>query len=295
MKKVLRETVQQECILRDFLSHSLGLSRRQISQAKFRKGGILVNGAERTVRAELVPGDLVEILLEDEETGSAQLVPVPMPLQILYEDEDVLAVVKPAGLVVHPSHGHFQDSLVNALAYYYQEKGMHVRLRPIGRLDKETSGIMIFAKNQTAADRLTRQKREGRFEKTYLALVWGVPYPAEGIISAPIGRNTDTLMKMRVDEHGAPSVTVYRTLEIFDDRALVQCIPKTGRTHQIRVHMAHIGHPLAGDQLYGTKEQDTGFLRAALHAAHVTFDQPFTNEKISLDCDMPEDMKGFTK
>lgn len=295
MKKVLRETVKQECMLREFLSHTLGLSRRQISQAKFRKGGILVNGIERTVRAELFPGDMVEVLLEEEETGGAELVPFPMPLHILYEDEDVLAVEKPAGLVVHPSHGHFQDSLVNALAYYYQEKNMHVRLRPVGRLDKETSGIMIFAKNQTAADRLIRQKKEGRFEKVYLAIVWGVPQPAEGIISAPISRNHDTLMNMKVDEQGAHSVTAYKTLRVFGNYALVQCIPKTGRTHQIRVHMAYIGHPLAGDQLYGIRNQDAGFSRAALHAAYVIFDQPFTNEKISLVCDMPEDMKDFTK
>lgn len=295
MKKVLRETVNQECMLREFLSHTLGLSRRQISRAKFRKGGILVNGAERTVRAALFPGDRVEVLLEEEDTGSTQLVPVSMPLQVLYEDEDVLAVVKPAGLVVHPSHGHFQDSLVNALAYYYQQKGIHVKLRPIGRLDKETSGIMIFAKNQTAAARLTRQKQEGRFEKVYLAIVRGVPEPEEGTISAPIGPEPNTLMKMRVDEQGAPSVTVYKTLKILEDYALVQCIPQTGRTHQIRVHMAYIGHPLAGDQLYGIREQDAGFSHAALHAMYVTFDQPFTNEKISLVCDMPEDMKDFTK
>lgn len=295
MRKVLRENVKQECMLREFLSRTLGLSRRQISQAKFREGGILVNGIERTVRAALFPGDVVEVLLEEEDTGSPQLLPVSMPLQILYEDEDVLAVVKPAGLVVHPSHGHFQDSLVNALAYYYQEREMHVKLRPIGRLDKETSGIMIFAKNQTAAARLIRQKQEGRFEKVYLAIVRGVPEPEEGTISAPIGRKPNTLMKMSVDEQGAASMTAYKTLKILGDYALVQCIPKTGRTHQIRVHMAYMGHPLAGDQLYGIREQNGGFSRAALHAMYVTFDQPFTNKKISLVCDMPEDMRDFTK
>lgn len=294
MKRVLRKTVGQECLLRDFLKHTLGLSGRQISQAKFRAGGILVNGEERTVRTMLAAGDLVEVLLEEDEAGGAELVPFPMPIEILYEDEDVLAVVKPAGLVVHPSHGHYQDSLVNALAYYYQEQGLRVRLRPVGRLDRETSGIMVFAKNQVAADRLTRQKRAGSFEKVYLAIVRGVPEPPSGVVSAPIGKMADTLMKMQVDEQGAPSLTVYETLRTFAGYALVRCIPRTGRTHQIRVHMAYIGHPLVGDQLYGLYEQEE-LSRAALHAASATFMQPFTGEKISLSCAMPEDMKDFTR
>ena len=288
MKKYVSAVVDTPEILEQFLRRELGLSRKQISQAKFREEGICVNGERCRVTAAVKPGDQVNVLLESEDRESAHLVSGCGTLRILYEDEDILAVDKPSGMVVHPSHGHYEDSLANMAARYFREKGMAVRIRPVGRLDKDTSGIVLFAKNQVAAARLSEQKNSGEFCKEYLALVQGVPEQQKGTICTDMNKDPESLMKMKTVEKGLRAVTHYEIRQVFQDYSLIRVSIETGRTHQIRVHMASIGHPLLGDRLYG---KDMRMERTALHAAACCFRQPFTGEKIQLQAELPEDMK----
>lgn len=301
MERILQKKSDRTCSLKRFLHQDMGLTERQISQAKFRENGIRVNGLRCRITGQLQPGDLVAVMLETAAQESGQLVPVCMALDILYEDEDLLAVNKPAGMVVHPSHGHYQDSLANGLCCYFQEKGEHVKIRPLGRLDRETSGIVIFGKNQTAAARLQEQKGRGDFRKTYLALVYGnfpgEPDPPQQFkkITAGMEKDPGSLMKMRVSEQGMRAVTWYRVLKNQENYGLVELYLETGRTHQIRVHMASIGHPLLGDQLYtgDTLPFADKINRAALHAAKCVLRQPFTHEPITITAPVPEDMSQF--
>lgn len=289
MEKIWRKRAERGGILSDFLHHDMGLTRRQVKQAKFRDGGICVNGVRVRITHRLEAGDMVEVILEEERTASAHLVPRKGKLDILYEDEDLLLVNKPAGLVVHPSHGHYADSLSNMLAFYFQEAGAHVKIRSVGRLDKDTSGIVVFAKNQAAAGRLAGQKQEGTFKKEYLALLEGVPKDDEGIITGKIGKMEGELMRMCVTPHGKTAYTRYQILETMQDCVLVRLGLATGRTHQIRVHMAWMGHPLLGDSLYGGRSEH--IKRSALHASRVSLIQPFTGKEIQVRAELPDDMK----
>lgn len=290
------------------LTERLGLTRKQVSQAKFRSGGICVNGVRQRVNCRVHENDRLQVLLEEESTSSAHLVPLDVPPDILYEDQDLLVADKPAGLVVHPSPGHYGDSLANMLVSYFENKGSHVMIRPVGRLDRETSGIMVFAKNQAAASRLERQKAEGIYKKEYLALASGCPEKKSGEIRQPVRRIPGELMKMEVSPFGKDAWTEYEILEEYRIEkehmraaaSLVRLELHTGRTHQIRVHMAYMGHPLLGDTLYRTDSLQrgsagggaAGFIRrAALHASGVTLIQPFTKERLCFNAPFPEDMK----
>ena len=288
MKKCVKAVCRAEQKLETFLKGELGLTKKQIRQAKFRPSGICVNGIQSRVTSLIKPGDCVSVLLEEEEKEYGQLVSGSIGLQILYEDEDLLAVNKPAGLVVHPSHGHYRDSLANAAACYFREQGMRVKIRPVGRLDKDTSGIVLFAKNQVAAARLAGQKASGEFYKEYLALVCGTPNLQKDTVCTDLEKDPESLMKMRVTEQGMHAVTHYEVLRIWEDFSLVRVRPETGRTHQIRVHMASLGHPLLGDPLYVT---DRRMGRAALHAGYCRFLQPFTGEELCIRAELPEDMR----
>jgi 23S rRNA pseudouridine1911/1915/1917 synthase len=325
MEKRVQGIVQDSKRLQNYLQSDLGLTKRQIKGAKFKADGICVNGSRCRVSEMVYPGDHVTVLLEEDSVCSDHLLLLDQKLEILYEDEDLLIVNKPAGMVVHPSHGHYQDTLSNAVGSYFAGKGEHVKIRAVGRLDKETSGVVLFAKNQAAAGRLARQKEQGIFQKRYLALVHGHPTPQEGTIMAGLARDEATLMKMKISEDGMRAVTHYCVLERWERYALVALRLETGRTHQIRVHMASIGHPLLGDQLYGleasraeqilnpvcgTARADVhlaaeqipalpngacGIARAALHAESCILKQPFTGAMIEVHAPMPEDMERFCR
>ena len=313
-----------------FLRTQAGLTKKQISQAKFRPGGVQKNGQQCRVTETAYPGDQITVCLETNNVDSAQLESAPAPqflpeLAILYEDQDILAVNKPAGIVTHPSGSHYSDSLSNQVAAYFRSKGEPTKVRSIGRLDKETSGILLFARNQTAAARLQKQRENGISEKTYLAAVSGsMPEDTDGAfhrITTPLAPDPKNRLKMVISPDGSlpgskPAETLYSVLKSTapDSRisaSLVMLRLKTGRTHQIRVHMASLRHPLLGDSLYHLSDTTNLFSRAALHAWKLKFQPPFPNgettssplssmpctenvkKEISLEAPLPEDFKKF--
>lgn len=323
MEKILNYTATESDngrTVKDILRQYFQLSARQISRAKFLENGITVNGGEVTVRRVLQAGDDLTVRLEDKEAGSHQLLPRPGELDIRYEDEDLVLVNKPAGLVVHPSPGHYADSLANILVWHYGQQAENIVVRPVGRLDRETSGLIYIAKNKAAVRRMELQRNSGEMERRYLALVHGCPEDDEGIIEAPIGPDPQVWMKQRVCPDGAPAKTAYRVRERYDGYSLVELHLFTGRTHQIRVHMAFMGHPLLGDRMYGSDWQGSaagsgqegageaavvagmefGMTRTALHSWKIVCTQPFTGERLEFVCELPEDMgrlagKAFVK
>lgn len=291
MQKQLRAAANTAGILNDFLKTEWHLSNKQIRQAKFRPNGITVNGIQSRINTMLHPGDIVCITLEEADCGSHHLQPYEYPLSILYEDEDLLAVNKPAGMVVHPSHGHYMDSLANAVVSYYRQQGTAITIRSVGRLDKDTSGIVVFAKNQTACARLSAQRTSGIFQKEYLALTSASPVPSSGTICTAICKENSSLMKMKTTQNGLPAITHYQVLQVYHGYASVLLHLETGRTHQIRVHMSAIGHPLLGDSLYGGPQEL--IRRTALHAFRCHFCQPFSGKPIHLKAPIPQDMEAL--
>lgn len=278
-----------------FLRRELGLSRRQIAALKFRPEGLMLNGRRCRTNAVLHCGDRLEISLK--EGSSEDLVPLSppaCPLDVLYEDEHLLAVNKPSGLVFHPARGHYADSLANQVAAHAASKGESFTVRPVGRLDKDTSGAALFAKNAEAAALLARP---GAVQKTYFALAEGIPDPAEGCVDLPIGMDPHALGKMRVDAAGRPAQTYYRTEAVYEKEeahpegcALLSVRIVHGRTHQIRLHLSSIGHPLAGDPLYGNGEK--GRTHAMLHCRSAEIILPFSGEKIHVEAPFPEDWEA---
>jgi 23S rRNA pseudouridine1911/1915/1917 synthase len=283
-----------------YLRWELHLTRAQIRTIKFRENGILVNGVWARVNRVLAAGDELKIALADKQEASRHLIPAGDLPDILYEDEDVICVDKPAGLVVHPSHGHYSDSLANSLRAFFLKRGTDVQVRSIGRLDRDTAGVVVFAKNRVAAARLWQQREQGIFQKEYLAWCEGEfsenEMQQEQTICAPIAHEPGELMKMCVvheddvqNGYGCTegssgrvlyAVTHYQVLQQRPDCALVRLHLETGRTHQIRVHMADCGHPLLGDSLYGSGKE--GETHAQLLAWKAEFVQPFTGERVTV-------------
>lgn len=286
------------CGVRMILRARLGLSDHQIRSAKFRPGGICVNQIPARVTDPLQEGDVLEVLLEQKEHRSRKLQAAFGPLDILYEDEDLLAVNKPAGTALHPAHGHYQDTLANKVLGYYEAQGICIQVRSIGRLDKDTSGGVLFAKNQVAAARLWG---DGSIRKEYVALVTGHLPQKQGRIEKPIGKKAGSLNEMELSEAGRYAKTNYRVLEELRDSSLVSLTLETGRTHQIRIHMASLGHPLVGDSVYGKYWKgdagkaegirQSGLHRAALHCRSISLLQPFTGEELEIYAPLPGDMQ----
>lgn len=267
------------------LKRRLGLSVRQIRQLKFLSDGITVNGQKQRIVYSVHSGDRIRVTFSEQNRNVQELPFLEKPLHILYEDEDLLVVDKKAGEVCHPAHGHYQDTLANQAAAYLAGCGSEkAPIRCIGRLDKDTSGTLLFAKNRLAAERLARQKEEGVFRKEYLALVNGI-FPVSnrsGEICLPLVPLPGSLMKMQVSGNGKRALTRYEVLCSDRHCSLVLCRIETGRTHQIRVHMAVIGHPLVGDPLYGN-DTHVSSTRTALHAWRLYLKQPVTGEELMIE------------
>ena len=269
--------------VKDVLITKLELSKNNIKKLKF-QGKIMVDGKSVTVRHILKAGE--ELCLEFPYETSENIEPVNRPIDIIYEDENILAVNKPQGMATHPSFHNRADTLANRVMAYYKGE---FTFRVITRLDKYTSGVVIIAKSSKSAAKLSDVMKKGGFEKNYVAIVSGVIENETGEINAPIARCEESIIKRKISPDGKYAITNYKVIEKRNDKCMVCVNIKTGRTHQIRLHMAHIGHPVWGDFLYG-KEIDG--VRCCLHCESVEFKNPFTNEVLRLYAPVSEDMKA---
>lgn len=280
-------------ILRYFLQKDLRLSTKMIKHIKFCENGILVNGARVTVRYQLCEGDRLDLLLEDRET--APIRPVSLPIEILYEDEDLVIPSKPANMPTHPSHDHYEDTVANALAYRYAKNGEPFVFRPVNRLDRNTSGLLIVARNRPSAGRLAESMKDGKIQKSYLAILDGEWHVTEGKIDACLHRTAGSIIVREVCSPNSPdadsAVTEYRVLAIQNGHTLVEARPITGRTHQLRVHFAYVGHPITGDDLYGIPSPLIA--RHALHARTLTFPHPTSRLEMEITAPLASDFSNL--
>ena len=265
------------------------LSGTVIRRIKWLEDGITVDGKRVTVRHRLSEGETLSARLTDPAITSGT-VPAEGPLDIVYEDEDMAVINKAPGVLVHPGHGHFDDTVGNFLLRHYQQTGDESDFHPVHRLDKGTSGLLVVAKHPHGQEKLKNQLHTGDFRRTYLAVCDGVPSPSDGVIDAPIRPVEGSIMAREVHPEGQSARTYYKVLRTAGGRSLVELELETGRTHQIRVHMAHIGCPLTGDFLYGTEDKSL-ISRPALHSAAVDITHPITGERLHFELPLPEDMK----
>ena len=307
---------KQELLRLDkFLLNRLQHTSRTRIQSAIKAEAVQVNDRPVKSNYRVKPFDIITITLP-EPPREFKVLPEPMDLDIRYEDTELLLVNKPAGLVVHPAFGHWEGTLVNGLTHHLKDMptGRNGEVRPglVHRIDKDTSGLLVIGKTEYAMTHLSNQFFHHTIERTYLALVWGVPKEPAGTISTNIGRSLKDRKIQTVfpagEEQGKPAVTHYKVLQSFGKVALVQCNLETGRTHQIRVHMKHIGHPLFGDTTYGGDRivygQRTGAYKAfaekalamlprqALHAKSLGFEHPITREHMQFEVELPADMEA---
>ena len=265
-----------------------GYSCQNLTQLKKMPESILINGVWSYMRTPLSAGDTLTVHIRETES-SPNIPPVDLPLCIVYEDEDIIVVNKPAGMPVHPSLNNYMNSLANALMYYYQQQGKPFIFRCTNRLDRDTSGLTVVAKHMVSSGILSAMTARHKIRREYLAIVRGHVTPPSGTIDAPIGRAGTPLIERRIDfEHGERAVTHYRVVKEKNGHSLVSLVLETGRTHQIRVHMKYLGFPLVGDYLYNP---DMEYIqRQALHSHSLAFRHPITGEDLKFTAELPEDM-----
>ncbi len=265
-------------------------SSQIIAHLKRTENGILLNGIWGRVRDILHTGDVLTITLVESDS-SENIVPTPLPLQIVYEDEDLMVINKSANTPIHPSQGNYDNTLANAVAYYFLQKNEAFTYRCINRLDRDTTGLLILAKHMYSASLLSNMVQNREIHREYLAIATGF-VEDEGMIDTPIGRVDGSTIERQVDfEHGDPAKTYFKRIAYKDGYSLVSLKLATGRTHQIRVHMKYIGHPLPGDFLYNP---DYSMIhRQALHSHRLKFKHPITGELMEFTAPLPEDMNIF--
>ncbi len=270
------------------LRRTLGLSGTVLRRVKWLEDGITLDGARVNVRARVREGQTLAVRLTGP-TPTSGVVPADGPLDIVFEDPDLIVLNKAPGVLVHPGHGHFHDTLGNFLMYHYKMTGDESDFHPVHRLDKGTSGLLAVAKHPFAQEKLKGQLHTGGFRRTYLAVCDGAPPAPSGTVDAPIGPVDGSLMARRVRPDGKPARTHYRVVRSCGPRSLLELELETGRTHQIRVHMAHLGCPLTGDFLYGMEDASL-ISRPALHSAKLELAHPVTGERLRFDAPLPGDM-----
>ena len=263
-------------------------SGQNLSEIKRMPKSILVNGVHYYMRQELSKGDHLQVRI-CETKNSEKIPPTNLPLNIIYEDEDLLVLNKPAGMPIHPSLNNYTNSMANALAYYFQSQEKPFIFRCCNRLDRDTSGLTIVSKHLVSGSILSDMTKYREVHREYLAIARGSVTPSEGTIQAPLGRKEGTIIERTVDwEHGEDAVTHYKVVKEANGHSLVSLRLETGRTHQIRIHMKYLGYPLIGDYLYNP---DMEYMtRQALHSHHMEFTHPITGEHMSFTAPLPEDM-----
>ena len=292
MKKILQRTIEQGYSgnVKHYARAVMGISSNLLKRIKM-SDGIRVNGKSEYVVKELKEGDVLTLIVEND-SSSKNVYAKAGEIVIVYEDEDILVLNKQAPLPVHPSKGHVDDSLANRVTAYFAAQGESYTTRIVTRLDSGTSGLMVLAKHAFAHDMLQKQLHVG-FVRKYLAVVEGCPAPPDGVVNAPISREQGPSIKRIISDDGQSAITHYQTLKTVNGRSLVSLQLQTGRTHQIRVHMAHIGCPLVGDFLYGSEHPKIN--RTALHSCHMEFLHPVTKEKMVFDCPLSPEMEALLK
>ena len=290
-KKV--EDVVEGTKLREYLKREMGISTRLIRSASIQKR-IFINNEVVKMNRVIKNGEIIKIVLEKEE--SQNIAPEKIDIDIVYEDEDILVVNKKPFMVVHPTKTYQSGTLANGVINYFMESNQNCIVRLVSRLDMNTSGLIIIAKNQFSHGMLSKAMSENKVEKRYLAIVHGIFKEKQGTIDKPIYRpeGIENGTRRVVDERGQRSITHYKVVEEFSDSSLVECKLETGRTHQIRVHLSYLGHPIYGDVLYGDGDNEGDLIeRQALHAYGLDFKSPRTEKELSLRADLPDDMKGL--
>ena len=277
-------------IVKDILLSKFQISHRLLVTLK-RKNSIYLDDIPTFVYQKVNAGNKISVSFSYEEDNS-NIVPKKMSLDIIYEDECYIVVNKPAGIPVHPSMSHYEDSLSNGIRYYFDSIGLKKKIRPVNRIDKDTSGLVIFAKNEYVQEALIRQMASNDFKKEYIAIIEGYFKIKNGTIDKPIARKENSIIERCVDNNGDKAITHYEVVKelTINNReiSIVKCILETGRTHQIRVHMSYIGHPLLGDDLYGGN-MDL-IKRQALHSYKIGFIHPATNKAVTYEATMPNDL-----
>lgn len=272
-----------------FLKNNLEDKSRSYIQNLIEEEKVKVNGKIKKSNYKLKDKD--EVTIEIPDAIPLEVTPEDIPLDIIYEDNDVIVVNKPQDMVVHPAPGNYNGTLVNALLYHCKDlSGINGILRPgiVHRIDKDTSGILVIAKNDNSHNKLATQLKDHSMNRTYYALVEGRVKEEEGTVDAPIGRHPVDRIKMAIVKDGREAITHYKVIERFNHYTLVKCNLETGRTHQIRVHMASLGHPLVGDEVYGFKKQKFKLKGQVLHAKTLGFIHPSTNEYIEFNSKLPQ-------
>ncbi len=275
--------------LKELLKTYFQISDRLLIKLKNNRK-IFVNGNFAFVNMGLNVGDNISIFIDFIENNS-NIVPNAIPLDIVYEDDTLLIINKPTGIPVHPSMEHYTDSLSNGVRFYFDKIRLHKKIRPVNRLDKDTSGLIVFAKNEYIQECLVRQMKTKQFVKEYIAICDGIFDNKFGTINAPIARKENSIIERCVSEAGDTAITHYEIIKTYANYSVVKCTLETGRTHQIRVHMAYIGHPLLGDTLYSSPS--TIINRQALHAYKIKFIHPITKQKLEFTAKIPADFENL--
>ena len=292
MKRIICFEVDEKYARRpvkDILKNKYKMSSALVTSLKKTEYGIMVNGEKKFTNYMLEKGDILKVVIE--EGASENIEPSYAKIDVLYEDEDILAVNKPYNMPTHTSAGHHFGTLSNAVLYYLNQNGEKHTFHAVTRLDKNTSGVVLIAKNRYAHDLLSNLLRRGVLQKIYSAIVLG-ELSGSGLIEGKIRREDESIIKRVVADDGQEALTEYFAVSSNKSYSYVRLIPKTGRTHQIRVHMSYIGHPLAGDVLYGGNDVAK---RHLLHCESLIFIHPMTNKKIEIKAPMPEDFLEFSK
>lgn len=280
--------------VKEVLINELGFSKRAITSLKAKPDGILINGEHATVRAKIKENDILTINSDDEVNNEEKLIPSLVLPDIIYEDNDIVAVNKPPFMPTHQSQGHFYDTLANSLAYYYKLQDRPFIFRSVNRLDRNTSGVVLVAKNRLASSKLSNQMKNDGISKSYIAILQGELEHDEGIITTHIRRKQESIILREVCDKTDDSkiaITSYKVLAKKEGLSLVLATPITGRTHQLRVHFAHLGAQILGDDLYGNSSNLID--RHALHAYQLCFTHPETNEKMELFAQLQSDMQAI--
>lgn len=278
----------EDMILKEVLLDKLNFSVRSLSKIK-REQSVLVNGELKKFSDKVKKGNLIEVKIDED---MANFESQDLNLDIIYDDFDIIMVNKPPFMVVHPTKSHYNNTIANGITDYIIKKNEKVKVRFVNRLDMNTSGLLIVAKNAYAHHTLSQDMSNDKVEKTYITVVHGIVANDKGTINQPIYRPTEDSIKRVVDDRGQESITHYKVIERLKDATVLEVKLETGRTHQIRVHMNYLGHGIIGDELYGYVNEEL-INRQALHAYRLNFEQPRTKEKLSFEAKIPKDIKNL--